>query len=119
MEFSNISVQFAGLKALTDVSFSVEEGEIKAVIGPNGAGKSTLFNVITGYVRPVSGRVSFAGRDVIGLRPHVAGALVGRRRITQGGAGRNPGRAAPPSGDGTIRSEGPAGCRPLLGTAAA
>ena len=80
-----ISVNFAGLRALSDVSFSVEPGEIKAVIGPNGAGKSTLFNVITGYVRPSAGHVTFAGRQVAGLRPHVVAALGMRRTFQNGG----------------------------------
>ncbi|MDA4128510.1 MAG: ABC transporter ATP-binding protein [Thaumarchaeota archaeon] len=63
-------MDFGGLVALKDVSFSIEEGEIVGLIGANGAGKSTLFNIITGIQKPTSGRVLLNGLDVIGLRPH-------------------------------------------------
>jgi branched-chain amino acid transport system ATP-binding protein len=69
LEVRNLSRRFGGLWALRDVSFSVHEGEILGVIGPNGAGKSTLINLITGHLRPTSGRVLIAGHDVTGLRP--------------------------------------------------
>jgi branched-chain amino acid transport system ATP-binding protein len=85
LELSGVSVQFAGLKALTDVSFGLDAGEVKAVIGPNGAGKTTLFNVITGYVRPSAGSVRFGGRDLAGLRPHVVSGLGMRRTFQNGG----------------------------------
>lgn len=85
MELNDVSVSFAGLKALSSVSFTLEPGEIKAVIGPNGAGKSTLFNVITGYVRPSRGSIRFEGRDVVGLRPHVVASLGMRRTFQNGG----------------------------------
>ncbi len=58
---------FGGLAALRDVSFDLAKGEIKAVIGPNGAGKTTMFHLITGILRPTSGRIEFAGRSVEGL----------------------------------------------------
>lgn len=58
---------FGGLAALREVSFDLAKGEIKAVIGPNGAGKTTLFNVITGILRPTSGRIEFAHRSVEGM----------------------------------------------------
>lgn len=85
LELANVSVQFAGLKALSEVSFGLEPGEIKAVIGPNGAGKSTLFNVITGYVRPKTGSIRFAGRDVVGLPPYVVSGMGMRRTFQNGG----------------------------------
>lgn len=85
MELNDVSVSFAGLRALSSVSFTLEPGEIKAVIGPNGAGKSTLFNVITGYVRPNRGSIRFEGRDVVGLRPHVVASLGMRRTFQNGG----------------------------------
>jgi len=55
---------------LSDVSFHIEQGEILALIGPNGAGKTTLFNVITGFLRPNSGMISFLGQEITGKRPH-------------------------------------------------
>jgi neutral amino acid transport system ATP-binding protein len=64
-----ISRTFGGLKALSDCSLTVEKGSITGLIGPNGSGKTTLFNVITGYVRPESGTVTFAGKDITGARP--------------------------------------------------
>ncbi|MFN6954319.1 MAG: ABC transporter ATP-binding protein [Acetobacteraceae bacterium] len=64
-----LSRNFAGLRAVADVSFTVEEGSISALIGPNGAGKTTCFNLIAGALKPSSGRVLFAGEDVTGLPP--------------------------------------------------
>jgi branched-chain amino acid transport system ATP-binding protein len=76
---SGITVRFAGLTALDDVSFSVEPGTVHALIGPNGAGKSTMFNVLSGVYRPASGSVSFGGVDLVGLAPHaIAGLGVAR-----------------------------------------
>ncbi|MFO1080366.1 MAG: ABC transporter ATP-binding protein [Reyranellaceae bacterium] len=62
--------RFGRLVAIGDVGFALERGRITSLIGPNGAGKSTLFNLITGGVRPDSGRVTFAGRRIDGLKPH-------------------------------------------------
>jgi branched-chain amino acid transport system ATP-binding protein len=64
-----LSKNFSGLRAVSEVSFDVEEGSITALIGPNGAGKTTCFNLIAGALRPSSGRVLFAGDDVTGLPP--------------------------------------------------
>ncbi|MDZ4729663.1 MAG: ABC transporter ATP-binding protein [Xanthomonadales bacterium] len=61
--------QFAGLRAVDDVSFTVARGELVGLIGPNGAGKTTLFNCIAGALRPTSGRVHLLGRDITGLDP--------------------------------------------------
>jgi branched-chain amino acid transport system ATP-binding protein len=52
------------------VSFQVDEGEIVGIIGPNGAGKTTLFNLITGYLKPDSGKVLLKGEDITGLPPN-------------------------------------------------
>lgn len=71
LEVENISIAFGGLKALDNVSLYVEEGKIFSMIGPNGAGKTTLFNVITGSLHAGSGRVTFMGKDITGLKPHV------------------------------------------------
>ena len=65
-----VSVTFDGIKALSDVSFTVAPGSIHAIIGPNGAGKSTTFNVLSGIYRATSGAVRFGEDDLIGLRPH-------------------------------------------------
>jgi branched-chain amino acid transport system ATP-binding protein len=67
---SDISVRFAGVKALTDISFQVQAGELFAVIGPNGAGKTSLFNVLSRVYQPVAGRVTFDGRDLLRLQTH-------------------------------------------------
>lgn len=61
LNVSNLSLAFGGLKALTDVSFSVAPGSITAVIGPNGAGKTSLFNCISGFYRPSTGIIAFGG----------------------------------------------------------
>jgi len=71
LEVENISIAFGGLKALDNVSLYVEEGRIFSMIGPNGAGKTTLFNVITGSLHAERGRVTFMGKDITGLKPHV------------------------------------------------
>jgi branched-chain amino acid transport system ATP-binding protein len=67
---ANVSVTFAGINALSDVSFTVAPGSIHAIIGPNGAGKSTAFNVLSGIYRATSGAVRFGDDNLIGLRPH-------------------------------------------------
>jgi branched-chain amino acid transport system ATP-binding protein len=66
----HLNKTFGGLQAVSDVSFSLAPGEMSAIIGPNGAGKSTLFNLITGYIRPDSGRVVLDNRDITGKPPH-------------------------------------------------
>ncbi|MER3450621.1 MAG: ABC transporter ATP-binding protein, partial [Chloroflexota bacterium] len=70
LETRDLAKAFGGLRAVDRVNLLVEEGEIHAVIGPNGAGKTTLFNVITGHLRPTSGRVFFRGLDITGWPPH-------------------------------------------------
>jgi branched-chain amino acid transport system permease protein len=70
LEIVGVSKQFGGLQALGDVSISVAEGEILGIIGPNGAGKTTLFNVLNGFAPPSAGRMTFAGDDLVGLRPN-------------------------------------------------
>jgi len=66
---------FGGLLAVDDVSFSVMPGQIKAVIGPNGAGKTTVFNIISGILRPDSGRILFSDVPIAGLPPFRVGEL--------------------------------------------
>src|SRR5579864_6815010 len=66
----NLSKRFGGLRAVQDLSFSVDESETVALIGPNGAGKTTSFNLITGHHRPDRGSVFAFGRELVGLRPY-------------------------------------------------
>jgi branched-chain amino acid transport system ATP-binding protein len=65
-----VTVEFGGNRALSDVDIDARAGEITGLIGPNGAGKTTLFNVITGLQAPTAGRVRFDGRDVSRLDTH-------------------------------------------------
>ena len=67
LEVRDLTRRFGGLFAVSDLSFSVEEGEIRGLIGPNGAGKTTTFNVISGFYPPSEGRVLFLGDDISGL----------------------------------------------------
>lgn len=68
LKTESLTRQFGGLTAVRDVSVSLEKGRINAIIGPNGAGKTTFFNLISGAIRPTSGRIHFNGQDVTGLR---------------------------------------------------
>ena len=70
LDLDCVTKRFGGLTAESGVSLRVAAGEILGIIGPNGAGKTTLFNVISGYYRPESGRILFAGADVTGQPPH-------------------------------------------------
>ncbi len=75
----NLEKRFGGLQAVADVSLRVERGEICSVIGPNGAGKTTLFNMISGVLRPSSGRIMFDGVDMSTISPwRFAAAGIGR-----------------------------------------
>jgi ABC-type branched-subunit amino acid transport system ATPase component len=67
---SGISKSFGGLQAVANASFEVSDGEIVGIIGPNGAGKTTLFNLLNGFLHADSGKVVFAGRELIGLKPN-------------------------------------------------
>jgi branched-chain amino acid transport system ATP-binding protein len=69
LQASGLEVSFGGLKALNDCSFSIQQGRITCLVGPNGAGKTTIFNVITGFLRPDSGTVSFKGQTLDGWKP--------------------------------------------------
>ena len=69
LEVDRVSIAFGGVRALSNVSFQVGQGEIFGIIGPNGAGKSTMFSVITGFLRPQDGEVRFNGCDMHGLKP--------------------------------------------------
>lgn len=70
LEVKNISLSFGGVKALTDISFDIKEGEIRAIIGPNGAGKSSMLNVISGFYTPQEGEVWFRGEKRGNMKPY-------------------------------------------------
>ena len=78
LEAHSLSKHFGGLAAVNSLDLTVEGGEIVGLIGPNGAGKTTCFNLLSGFLRPTSGSVVFAGEDITGRRPHriVARGLV-------------------------------------------
>ena len=79
LALKNISVQFGGIKALTDVSFEVEKNSLFSIIGPNGAGKTTLLNVISGRYKPISGEIHYQGKNLNKLHPNKRAALgIGR-----------------------------------------
>ncbi|TMJ84727.1 MAG: ABC transporter ATP-binding protein [Alphaproteobacteria bacterium] len=78
----NVSLAFGGVKAISDVSFDIRRGEIRAIIGPNGAGKTSLLNVINGFYQPQRGRITFKGRPRSAMRPYEA-ALGGIARTFQ------------------------------------
>jgi branched-chain amino acid transport system ATP-binding protein len=79
LEVREVTRMFGGLAAVRDVAFGIEPGEIVGLIGPNGAGKTTLFNVVTGFLPPTRGEVTFEGRRISGLLPD---------RVCQRGIGR-------------------------------
>ncbi len=68
----NISLAFGGVKAITDISFDIKKGEIRAIIGPNGAGKTSMLNVINGFYHPQEGTITFRGTARRRMRPHEA-----------------------------------------------
>jgi len=70
LEISDVSIQFGGLRALSNCTISVQPGTVTGLIGPNGAGKTTLFNVITGFLQPTSGEIRFGNERIDSLAPH-------------------------------------------------
>ena len=70
MEMKNITLRFGGVKAITDISFDIREGEIRAIIGPNGAGKSSMLNVISGFYVPQEGEVWYKGKKRPPMKPY-------------------------------------------------
>ncbi len=79
LELHGVSLAFGGLQAVERVSFRVPKGVVKAVIGPNGAGKTSLFHLISGFLAPQQGRISFQGEDIQGLPAHT----IARRGIAR------------------------------------
>jgi ABC-type branched-subunit amino acid transport system ATPase component len=106
LEVEHVAKHFGGVRALTDVSLTVERGRIHCLIGPNGAGKTTLFEVLSGTPRATAGAIRFAGRDItrsspdriarMGLvrtfqSPRAIGTLTVRENLMLGVAGRDAG----------------------------
>jgi len=79
LEVDHVSKRFGGLRAVDDVTFSIDENTITFIVGPNGAGKTTLFNLITGVVHPDEGRIRFGGVDITHISPNRAARIgIGR-----------------------------------------
>ncbi len=70
LEVESLSISFGGLRAVSDLDFAVERGEVVGIIGPNGAGKTTLFNLLTGFLVPTAGDVRFKGKSLVRKKPH-------------------------------------------------
>jgi branched-chain amino acid transport system ATP-binding protein len=79
LQVEGLSIHFGGVKAVDNISFSVEPGEVFTIVGPNGAGKSTIFNLISRLYEPTAGRIVFDGREITRLPAHdIAGIGIAR-----------------------------------------
>jgi branched-chain amino acid transport system ATP-binding protein len=79
LKVENLTKHFGGITAVLDVSFELREGEFLGIIGPNGSGKTTLVNLITGFVKPDSGKVTYLGKNITGKMPYtIAGHGISR-----------------------------------------
>jgi len=79
LEVRGVSLRFGGVRALTEVSFGVNEGELFSIIGPNGAGKTSIVNCISGRYKPTEGQLFYRGKDITGLNPNARPRLgIGR-----------------------------------------
>ncbi len=85
LSVTGVSKHFGSLVAVNDVTMHVASGELRAIIGPNGAGKTTFFNMISGFFRPTTGKISFAGEDITNLAVHarVARGMARTFQITE------------------------------------
>jgi branched-chain amino acid transport system ATP-binding protein len=72
LSVDNVSLSFGGVRAISDVSFDIRKGEIRAIIGPNGAGKTSMLNVVNGFYNPQQGRITYRGRTRARMKPHEA-----------------------------------------------
>jgi branched-chain amino acid transport system ATP-binding protein len=70
LQVDSVTKAFDGVRAVNDCTLAVKEGTITGLIGPNGAGKTTLFNIVTGFLKPTAGRITFRGERIDGLPPH-------------------------------------------------
>lgn len=75
LEIENLVMRFGGVTAVNNVTLSIQSGKIHGLIGPNGSGKTTIFNVVSGYYKPTSGKVSFDGMAISGMPAHQITAL--------------------------------------------
>ncbi len=75
IQAKNVSKSFGGVKALDNVSFDLLQGEILGIIGPNGSGKTTLLNIVTGFIKPDSGKIFFRNKELTGLPPNRIASL--------------------------------------------
>ena len=82
IKLEGLTKKFGGLTAVNNVDFEIEKGKITAIIGPNGAGKSTFFNLISGFYKPTSGKITFEGKDITKIPVHI-GAKLGIARTFQ------------------------------------
>src|SRR3954463_7108540 len=79
LEGRGVSLRVGGVRALTDVSFAINDGELFSIIGPNGAGKTSIVNCISGRYKPTEGQLFYRGRDITGLTPNARPTLgIGR-----------------------------------------
>ena len=72
LKTTNLQKSFSGIIAAEDINISVSEGEIIGIIGANGAGKTVFVNMITGYLKPTSGKIEFDNKDITGIEPRNA-----------------------------------------------
>ncbi len=72
LDANNVSLSFGGVKAITDISFDIHKGEIRALIGPNGAGKTSMLNVINGFYHPQEGTITYKGKVRRRMKPYQA-----------------------------------------------
>lgn len=70
LEIEAVSLQFGGVKALDDVTYHIEKGEIFSLIGPNGAGKTSMLNCISGLYQPTSGSIRYKGQEIVNMKPY-------------------------------------------------
>src|SRR5215475_1614889 len=70
LRVAHLTKDFGGLRAVSDLSFDLEQGQLLGLIGPNGAGKTTAFNLMAGFIPPSAGRVELSGENIVGLKPH-------------------------------------------------
>lgn len=82
LELKDIGISFGGLRAVDQLNFTINKGEIVGLIGPNGAGKTTVFNMITGVYKPTDGHIYWHGNEITGIAPHLV-AKAGIRRTFQ------------------------------------
>lgn len=71
LEINELTKRFSGLLAVDKFNLTVNKGELVGLIGPNGAGKTTIFNLITGFIKPTNGKVTFEGANITGRKPHI------------------------------------------------